>query len=233
VARRKKKLSPIYVVSLVAHLAVGGALALVPQQKLREVVAIALNEPPPKEEKKAEPPKPKPHPAEAPQRAARAVHHEPVTATPSGAANDAAPVFQNLGLMLDSSSSDGLAVRVAPPPPPPVAPPAPATPKLLGIRHAEVECPHDDLQKARPLGVVRPSYTDEARRARVQGRVRIELAVDDHGQVSDARLLEGLGYGLDEAALEAARRLRFAPAMRCSRPIAAPFVIAMRFVLGT
>jgi protein TonB len=63
--------------------------------------------------------------------------------------------------------------------------------------------------------------------------VRIELAIDDRGEVTSARIVDGLGYGLDEAALEAARRLRFSPALHCSRPVAAPFVIAMRFVLGT
>jgi protein TonB len=214
-----------------AHLAVGAALALIPQQKLREVVAIAFNEAPPKEKK--EPPKPKAH---APEQQARAQSHTPrSTATPqptAAAAAADAPVFHDLGLTLDSSSSDGLAIRVAAPAPVAPAPLAPPKPKLLGVHKGEGLC-DGALTKARPLSLVRPGYTEEARRARVQGRVRIELAVDDRGEVQDARVLEGLGYGLDEAALEAARRLRFSPAMRCSRPVAAPFVIAMRFVLGT
>jgi protein TonB len=221
----------VYVISLAVHLAAGGVLALVPQKKLREVVAIALNEPPPKDEKKAEPPKPQPHPVEHAAHAHHVARAEPAPAAAAPEASDT-PSFNNLGLTLDSSSSDGLAVRVAPPPPPP-APVAPPKPKLLLAHKPEPECSDESLHKARPLGVVRPSYTDEARRARVQGRVRIELAVDDQGQVSDARVLDGLGYGLDEAALEAARRLRFAPALRCNRPVSGPFVIAMRFVLGT
>jgi len=230
-ARLKKKLSPVYAISLAVHLAAGGVLALVPQKKLREVVAIALNEPPPKDDPKKEPPKPQPHPVEAAPRAHHVARAEPVPEAAAATPTDA-PSFDNLGLALDSSSSDGLAVRVAPAPPPPVQV-APLKPKLLLPKKAEPECADDSLQKAKPLGVVRPSYTDEARRAHVQGRVRIELAVDDLGQVSSARVLDGLGYGLDEAALEAARRLRFAPATRCNRPVSGPFVIAMRFVLGT
>jgi protein TonB len=218
------------VISLGAHHAVGGALALVPQQKLREVVAIALNEPPPKEEKK-EPPKPPEH---APERQARAPSHvarqAPVAEASPGPAAADAPVFRDLGgVALDSSSSDGLAIRVAAPAP--VAP-APVAPKLLVAHKREAQC-EESTTIARPLSLVRPSYTEEARRARVQGRVRIELAINDRGEVEEARVLDGLGYGLDEAALDAARHLRFSPAMRCSKPIAAPFVIAMRFVLGT
>jgi protein TonB len=232
VARRKKKLSPVYVISLGAHLVVGAALALVPQKKLREAVAIALNEAPPKDEKK-EPPKPPEH---APEQKAHTPSHVARAATapePSTAAAVAAdgPVFHDLGMMLDSSSSDGLAIRVAAPAPVAPAPVAPPKPKLLTPRKSD-GC-DGSIAKARPLSLVRPSYTDEARRARVQGRVRIELAVDDRGEVTGARVLDGLGYGLDEAALEAARRLRFSPAMQCSRPVAGPFVIAMRFVLGT
>lgn len=230
-ARRKKKLSPVYAISLGAHFAVGAALALVPQQKLREVVAIALNEAPPKEEKK-EPPKPKEH---APEQQARAQTRSARTAAapqPSAATQADAPAFHDLGLMLDSSSSDGLAIRVGAPTPVAPAAVAPPKPKLLVAHKGETQC-EGALTKARPLSLVRPDYTEEARRARIQGRVRIELALDDHGEVQTAHVLDGLGYGLDEAALEAARRLRFSPALRCSRPVAAPFVIAMRFVLGS
>jgi protein TonB len=95
---------------------------------------------------------------------------------------------------------------------------------------AEAEAP---LVRPRPLGVVRPSYTNEARLARVEGRVVMELAVNDQGDVIDARVLHGLGYGLDDAALAAARRLRFSPALRGNRPVSTSFVIAMRFSLGT
>jgi protein TonB len=233
VARRKKKNNVILMVSVGAHVLAFVVLALIPQRKLREVVAIALREAPPKEEKKVEPPKPPDHPPPA-AKAPVHVAHSTATPEPSSAAAAAAnaAAFQNLGLTLDSSSADGLAVPVAPRAAAIAPPPAPPKPKVLVPRTTEAAC-SEELVKARPLDLVRPSYTDEARRARVQGRVRIELAVNDHGEVTDARVLDGLGYGLDEVALEAARRLRFSPAQRCKRPVAAPFVIAMRFVLNT
>ncbi len=233
-ARKKKKLSTVYVVSIGAHLLVGAVLALVPQDKLREVVAIALNEAP-KNEKKAEPPKPQAH---APERAARAPGHAarntPSPAAAAAAAADPVAGFQDIGLALDSSSADGIAVAIAPQnqaAAQPVAAPPPK-PKVLVARATENTCT-EDIVKARPLWMVRPGYTDAARRAHVEGRVRLELTVNERGEVTGARVLSGLGHGLDEAAIAAAERLHFRPASRCKQAVAAPFILAMRFVLGS
>jgi protein TonB len=238
VARRKKKLSPIFVVSLGVHLAAGAALALIPQERLREVVAIAMNEAP-KPDKKPEPPKPPPREADrpAPHRSQPRAPRSASALQPAAAAANQANAFTDLGLTLDSSSSDGLAVNIAPSAAKPsaaVAAPAASLvkPKLLVARKAEPTCV-EALAKARPLGVVRPSYTEEARRARIEGRVRVQLTVNELGEVTEARVLERLGYGLDEAAMVAAKSLRFAAATQCGRPVTAPFVIAMRFLLGT
>ena len=43
------------------------------------------------------------------------------------------------------------------------------------------------------------------------------------------RVLSGLGYGLDEAALAAAQSASFEPAVRCGKPARATFTISMRF----
>jgi protein TonB len=236
-ARRKRKTSRIYAISLGAHLLVGGAIAIIPKEQLREVVAIALNEaPPPKDDKPPPPPPPKPAAAapDRPARTARAPRAAAAEAPEPAANNDnARAAFTDLGLTLDSNSSDGLAVPIAPKVVAAVAPPpAPAKPKVLVAKRTESEC-LETLVKPRPLALVKPTYTDDARRARVEGRVRIELAVDDHGQVTNVKLLDGLGHGLDEAALAAARDLRFAPATHCKKPVSSPFVIAMRFVLGS
>jgi protein TonB len=235
-ARKKRKLSRIYIISLAAHLLVGAAIALIPQEQLREVVAIALNEAPPPKKEAARPPTPRPaEPAAGrPARAARL--QRMAAAEPAAAADSSArgATFTDLGLTLDSSSSDGLAVPVAARTvaPPPLAPVMMTKPKLLVAKRIAPDC-LEALVKPRPLALVRPSYTEEARRARVEGRLRIELAVDDHGLVTNAKVLDGLGHGLDEAAVAAARELRFAPATHCNRPVSAPFVIAMRFVLGS
>jgi protein TonB len=233
VARRKKKLSKVYVVSLAAHVAIGLALAVIPQERLREVVAIAMSDAP-KSEKKPEPPKPPPRAAEPPAaRAPRAAHS--AAPQPSAAPSQAA-AFTDLGLTLDSSSADGLAVNTVAPAAPRASAPKPAAlvmrPKLLVARAAPSAC-LEPLIKATPLSIVRPSYTDDARHAHIQGRVRVELSVDEQGNVIGARVIEGLGHGLDEAALAAVKNLHFAAATQCGHAVAAPFVIAMRFQLGS
>jgi len=55
---------------------------------------------------------------------------------------------------------------------------------------------------------VRPGYTADAMRARVQGSVWVECVVNVDGTVSEARILRSLDrrFGLDEEALKAAKR---------------------------
>jgi periplasmic protein TonB len=67
--------------------------------------------------------------------------------------------------------------------------------------------------------------------AGIEGKVRVQLTVDETGRVVDVKLLQGLGYGLDEAALAAARQAEFEPAVRCGKAARATFNISMRFTL--
>jgi protein TonB len=77
----------------------------------------------------------------------------------------------------------------------------------------------------------RPAYTDEARAAAIEGKVRVELTIDENGQVTNANVLAGLGHGLDDAALAAVRGAKFSPATRCGKGVASTFVVAVRFAL--
>ena len=61
----------------------------------------------------------------------------------------------------------------------------------------------------------------------------IGSVVVSSGRVRGARVLQGLGYGLDEAALASARRITFRPGTRCGKPVDATFVVAIRFTLGS
>jgi TonB family protein len=67
----------------------------------------------------------------------------------------------------------------------------------------------------RPVEIVfkpSPEYTDEARSARIEGTVTLELEFTAAGEVRVLRVVRGLGHGLDEAAERAALRIRFKPA---------------------
>jgi periplasmic protein TonB len=85
--------------------------------------------------------------------------------------------------------------------------------------------------KPKPRSVPQPAGTEAARAAGVEGKVRVQLTVDETGRVVDVKLLQGLGYGLDEAALAAARQAEFEPAVRCGKATRATFNISMRFTL--
>ena len=79
--------------------------------------------------------------------------------------------------------------------------------------------------KPKPITILQPAYTDDARGAQIEGKVRIEITVGADGNVTAARVLEGLGHGLDEAALEAARGVDVRAGTRCGKPVATTFVI--------
>ena len=57
-----------------------------------------------------------------------------------------------------------------------------------------------------------PQYTEDARRARIQGVVILEATIDREGDVVDIRILKGLPMGLDKSAVKTALEWRFKPA---------------------
>ena len=78
---------------------------------------------------------------------------------------------------------------------------------------------------------VDPEFTDEARRAKFQGSVSIQLIVDRLGNPQDIQVVRRLGMGLDEKAIEAVRQYKFRPAMFQGRPVAVQMVINVNFHL--
>jgi TonB family protein len=59
-----------------------------------------------------------------------------------------------------------------------------------------------------------PSYPLQAREDGLQADVPLELVVSREGTVESAQVLRRAGYGLDDAAVVAARRFRFTPALK-------------------
>jgi TonB family protein len=78
----------------------------------------------------------------------------------------------------------------------------------------------------------RPAYTGEARRLRIEGDVVLEVAFTAAGEVRVLRLIRGLGHGLDEAARDAARQIRFRPATRDGAPVDATAAVHIVFELA-
>jgi TonB family protein len=57
-----------------------------------------------------------------------------------------------------------------------------------------------------------PRYTDEARKAKLEGAVVIRAVVTVEGRADNVSVVKGLGSGLDEKAVEVVRTWRFKPA---------------------
>lgn len=67
-----------------------------------------------------------------------------------------------------------------------------------------------------------PPYTDEAREAKVQGTVTLQVLVGADGRAAQIRILKGIGLGLDERAAEVIRTWKFVPAHDAAqRPVPA------------
>jgi TonB family protein len=64
-----------------------------------------------------------------------------------------------------------------------------------------------------------PNYSDEAKLRRIEGTVTLDLEFAATGEIHVLRVVKGLGYGLDEAAEQAAMRIRFKPAQTDGRAV--------------
>jgi len=62
-----------------------------------------------------------------------------------------------------------------------------------------------------------PQYTDEAREAKLQGTVTLQVLVSADGHPSQIRFVHGVGLGLDERAMETVRGWKFIPAHDAAR----------------
>lgn len=90
----------------------------------------------------------------------------------------------------------------------------------------------EPVSKPKPTSMPQPSYSDDARSAEIEGVVQVRVRVDASGHVVDATILKGLGHGLDERALAAAKQWVFSPGTKCGAPAESTFVMNMRFTLG-
>jgi TonB family protein len=93
--------------------------------------------------------------------------------------------------------------------------------------------PGSGVTMPRLLKEVKPDYTSDAMRAKVQGTVLIECVVNVAGAVEQAKVLRSLDptFGLDEQALKAARLWRFSPGTRLGQPVAVLVTIELSFTL--
>ena len=93
--------------------------------------------------------------------------------------------------------------------------------------------PGNGVDSPRLLRSVRPNYTAEAMRAKVQGVVRLEGVVLPDGTVGDLKVIRSLDpvFGLDQEAVKAAKQFRFVPGTRFGEPVAVLVSFEIEFTL--
>ncbi len=77
-----------------------------------------------------------------------------------------------------------------------------------------------------------PAYTDRARQLRIEGNVKLRVVFAASGELRILGVTHGLGYGLDEAAVAAAQKIRFRPAREDGRPVDEPASVTIEFKLA-
>ncbi|GIT74566.1 MAG: hypothetical protein Ct9H300mP29_5600 [Candidatus Neomarinimicrobiota bacterium] len=103
------------------------------------------------------------------------------------------------------------------PPPPPEGP-------------REKFIPYDDPPV--PLRPIKPKYPEIAQEAGIEGTVVVQVFVDEKGRVKETVILKGIpNTGLDEAATEAIRLVRFKPAKQRERAVGVWISIPVNFRL--
>jgi TonB family protein len=77
-----------------------------------------------------------------------------------------------------------------------------------------------------------PQYSEDARKAKYQGTVVLQVVIQPDGRATDIRIVKGPGLGLEEKAIEAVRTWRFKPALGPSgKPVATITPIEVTFRL--
>jgi serine/threonine-protein kinase len=87
-----------------------------------------------------------------------------------------------------------------------------------------------DIKPPAPVKQVEPVYPEEARRARIQGYVIMEVTTDSRGRVKDVKVLRSIP-GLDEAAVAAVRQYLYEPVIVKGRPRGVIFSTTVFFKL--
>jgi TonB family protein len=93
------------------------------------------------------------------------------------------------------------------------------------------EAPKPSLLLPRLLNVFLPRYSEKARDKKIEGEVIVSALFRRNGKLQNARVDKGLGFGLDERAIEAVKRSTFLPAQLDGKDVDARAQIVIGFNL--
>ena len=91
--------------------------------------------------------------------------------------------------------------------------------------------PLEGFVPPRVLSNVDPKYSEEARKAKVQGKVVVSFDLTVAGEPTNLKVTKGLGSGLDEQAIEAVMQWRYRPATKDGEPVSVHVAVDVNFRL--
>lgn len=223
------------VASAVVHGVVVRVLESLPPQAAparHEVVTMRVVAPPPPPPEPEPPPPPPPPPPREVHQAPREAKPRPLPVRPMTQADavprDAPPTERpafaidagappTFGFSLESTTEggNGPAMPVGNTLQVPAGPKVPGEKRPLAAPAAVYEVTKMPVMRHRCRG----AYTAEARQAEIEGTVVLDLLVDEEGHAREIKVVEGLGHGLDEAAVAALRACPFVPGEREGKPV--------------
>ena len=87
-------------------------------------------------------------------------------------------------------------------------------------------------KRARLLDTPAAAYPDAARAAKASGEVRLEMVLAADGTVRNIFPMKSLAFGLTETAFDAAKQIKFTPAIRHGQPVSQFVVLSYEFKNG-
>jgi len=81
------------------------------------------------------------------------------------------------------------------------------------------------------ISKVEPEYSEEARKAKHQGVVVLQIVVDAKGNAVNPKVIRSLGLGLDEKAVDAVLKWKFKPGYKDGKPVAVAATVEVNFRL--
>jgi D-alanyl-D-alanine dipeptidase len=88
-----------------------------------------------------------------------------------------------------------------------------------------------EITPPKVLKRVQPEFSIEARKHKIDGTVHLMVTIDVNGKPGDIRVVQGLGYGLEEKAVEALKQWRFEPGMENGQPAPVTVKVEVNFRL--
>lgn len=205
---------PAILIAIAVHALLATALAGLGYRvvKTREDSLVAINLAPP-------PPPPSPSKPVPPESQTLQTSVEPAAVTVP------APVPRPVIAMVPTSAPPVPVMAIAAPPAP-VSAPAPAPPSPSATVTS-------DALGTRMISGAPPRYPVESRRKKEQGTVELALVLGLDGRVETISIASSSGFArLDQAALEAVRRWRWAPTLRDGTPVKVRGTVEIPFILS-